>query len=498
MGPQLNADIKERICQAAHIQDAQKTPELAYVHPYPRHFSTACMALTHVDRSWRHVGLRYAWRTVYIDDALSNAAITAMRLTHGAYTRKLWIQVKFHSIASHYRRYAQTHENSDIQPFCDLARWPHLADLEIVYAHKCAFPGLASYLEPRLGRVRRLTIKGRVPIDMRRGALMLRSPDIEEIHFCAMPRCDDSLSSISSHSDPVLSLPIAASVSAITMTTLVDIRIVRSVLAQTRCQLRRLELIGLSSEQLATARVFCHYTTSTQQSARVWTQLLALSIKLSTESDGGSPVCVSLDPEEFPKLTNLAIADCPCSVAEEPEHPACISYGKSFSKQWPCLAHVRLQTLSNGDAWAIARSVSQLTTLHVSSDMLISPQCTMSAAGLWNLLTAALPLQSVSIRCAFAQAAFVDKHSDVRLDFGQVSKTSALYVVDTPHIVLTTHQAQDIRRACQNLVKLEVGNKKCGSSSISEHRGAEQRLCTPLLTSSHRRLASLVNFWRVE
>ncbi|KAJ2315029.1 hypothetical protein IWW52_004136, partial [Coemansia sp. RSA 2704] len=175
---------------------------------------------------WRLAGMRHAWQTLYIDDLLASSSIIAIRLAHGAYTRKLWIQVRFQSIASHYRRYALTHENTDIQPFCDLALWPRLTDLEIVYAHKCAFPGLTSYLEPRLGRIRRLTVSGRVPIDMRRGALLLRSAFLEEIHFFALPREDDSLSSIASHSDPILSRPFANSVRELTLTALIDIRIV--------------------------------------------------------------------------------------------------------------------------------------------------------------------------------------------------------------------------------------------------------------------------------
>ncbi|KAJ2535098.1 hypothetical protein IWW43_001890 [Coemansia sp. RSA 1935] len=348
MGTQLNADIKERICQAAYALDARHAPD--HTHPLPRHFATSCIALTHTSSSWRHTALRYAWRTLYIDDTLSNS-ISSIRTARGFYTRKLWIHVQFRTLTTHYRRYASTHENTRVQPFCDIALWPHLDDVEIVYAHKCAFPGLAAYLEPRMGRVRRLTVSGRVPIDMRRSVVLLQSPNIEEIHFRAVPREDDSVSSISSHNDPVLSLSLAPSVSALTMTTLVDIRIVRSVLAKARGQLKRLELIGMTSEQLATVGVFCQY--NAQPNARVWTQLCALTVRLAVNNDE-SLVCVHLAATEFPQLEALAIVDSPGSKAM-PEHPIRMSYDKSFAKQWPRLTYLRLQALSNNDAWAVAR-----------------------------------------------------------------------------------------------------------------------------------------------
>ncbi|KAJ2497773.1 hypothetical protein GGH96_004825 [Coemansia sp. RSA 1972] len=348
MSPQLNADIKERICQAAHALDAHHAPN--HTHPLPRHFATSCMALAHTSSSWRHIAYRYAWRTIYIDDMLSNS-ISSIRIARGTHTRKLWIHVQFRTLTTHYRRYAQTHESS-VQPFCDIALWPRLDDVEIVYAHKCAFPGLAAYLEPRLGRVRRLTVSGRVPIDMRRSFVLLQSQWIEEIHFQAVPREDDSVSSISSHNDPVLALSLAPSVSALTMTTLVDIRIVRLVLVKARTQLKRLELIGMSSEQLATAGVFCQY--SAQPSARVWTQLCVLTVRMAVNDE--SLVCVRLDATEFPRLEALAIVDNPGFGTVVPEHPTRISYEKSFAKQWPRLTHLRLQALSNNDAWAVARS----------------------------------------------------------------------------------------------------------------------------------------------
>ncbi|KAJ2188037.1 hypothetical protein EV181_002431, partial [Coemansia sp. RSA 532] len=319
MGTELNADIKERICQAAYALDARHAPD--HTHPLPRHFATSCIALTHTSSSWRHTALRYAWRTLYIDDTLSNS-ISSIRTARGFYTRKLWIHVQFRTLTTHYRRYASTHENTRVQPFCDIALWPQLDDVEIVYAHKCAFPGLAAYLEPRMGRVRRLTVSGRVPIDMRRSVVLLQSPNIEEIHFRAVPREDDSVSSISSHNDPVLSLSLAPSVSALTMTTLVDIRIVRSVLAKARGQLKRLELIGMTSEQLATVGVFCQY--NAQPSARVWTQLCALTVRLAVNNDE-SLVCVHLAATEFPQLEALAIVDSPGSKAM-PEHPIRMSY----------------------------------------------------------------------------------------------------------------------------------------------------------------------------
>ncbi|KAJ2772109.1 hypothetical protein IWQ56_001524, partial [Coemansia nantahalensis] len=127
--------------------DAQHPPTGA------RHFARLCFALTHVDSEWRRVGLRHAWHTVYVDDRLPHSAIAEMRAAHGRHTRKMWVQVTFGGIASHYRRYLHARDNWDIQPFCDLHRWPRLRDLEISYEHKCAFPALAAYIEPRLGAV---------------------------------------------------------------------------------------------------------------------------------------------------------------------------------------------------------------------------------------------------------------------------------------------------------------------------------------------------------
>ncbi|KAJ2455268.1 hypothetical protein EV183_001004, partial [Coemansia sp. RSA 2336] len=247
----LNADIKERICQIAHDHDSIHIADTAFAAIGPRHFSTLCLVLTHVDSEWRHVGLRYAWRTLFIDDELPGPTMTLIRKTYGRYTRKLWIQLKFQSIASHYRRYALTHENMDVRPFYDLLQWPSLLDLEIAYTHKCAFPGLAAYLQPRLGRVRRLTITGRVPIDMRRSALLMSSPWLEEIHFRALPREDDSLSSFFSHNDSTMYSKPAPNIQALTISSLIDIRVASAVLAKSKPHLQKLELLGMSCLQLA-------------------------------------------------------------------------------------------------------------------------------------------------------------------------------------------------------------------------------------------------------
>ncbi|KAJ2302703.1 hypothetical protein IWW55_003290 [Coemansia sp. RSA 2706] len=495
MAPQLNADIKERICQIAHAQDAQHIAEPS--HPGPRHFSTLCAVLTHVDSEWRLAGMRHAWQTLYIDDLLASSSIIAIRLAHGAYTRKLWIQVRFQSIASHYRRYALTHENTDIQPFCDLALWPRLTDLEIVYAHKCAFPGLTSYLEPRLGRIRRLTVSGRVPIDMRRGALLLRSAFLEEIHFFALPREDDSLSSIASHSDPILSRPFANSVRELTLTALIDIRIVCAVLGRARQQLRRLELIGMSSEQLATAGLLRLTGSAQPTHSRVWTQLAVLAIGLLVYTNEGSPVCVNLDASEFPQLRTLAITDCPRSSAFAPDSPTRISYEQTFAKDWERLTRLRLPALSNGDAWAVAKRTPRLATLHVQSGLSLCEDSVMSATGLWHLLTAAIPLNTVCVSCPHAQSSCADR-SEAVLDFGSIGKNHPARIIDTPLISLTERQVLAIRRACCQLFRLEFRGRTSRDSCVVQFRQTE-RLHSPLfIAAPYRGLANLVNFWRVE
>ncbi|KAJ2543449.1 hypothetical protein GGH12_003593 [Coemansia sp. RSA 1822] len=483
MGPHLNADIKERICQAVHVLDAQHAPD--HAHPLPRHFATSCMALTHTNSSWRHIAYRYAWRTLYIDDMLSSS-ITSIRIARGTHTRKLWIHVQFHTLAIHYRRYASTHENTRVQPFCDIALWPHLDDVEIVYAHKCAFPGLAAYLEPRLGRVRRLTVSGRVPIDMRRSIVLLQSRWIEEIHFCALPREDDSLSSISSHNDPVLNLSLAPSVSALTITTLVDIRIVRSVLAKARAQLKRLELIGMSSEQLATIGVFCQYNA---QSAHAWTQLCVLTVRMAVDYNE-SLVCVRLDAAEFPRLEALAIVDNPGSKAVVPEYPTRISYEKSFAKQWPRLSRLRLQALSNDDTWAIARFVPQLSTLRVCSDLYLCSESMPSATGLWHLLATAAPLQAVSINCVNAQCVHEESDSS-KLDFGQLGKNQYVRSISAPHMVLSSNQVMSIRQACLNLTTFNAGS---GIISLK----SETSRALWFISAPSQSFARLVNKWLLE
>ncbi|KAJ2467686.1 hypothetical protein GGI02_003954, partial [Coemansia sp. RSA 2322] len=234
--PPLNIDIKERICQAAHVYGVHQTKKsaLSGQRSTSRQFSTLNFTLAKVDREWRRVALKYAWHTVYVDDCMTEGALETTRMAYGRYTRKLCVQIKFKGIASHYRRYSQTHENADFQPFCDLHLWLNLRELEIVYAHKCAFPGLAKYLEPRLGNIGVLTIKGRVPIDMRRSAMFLKSGRLLEVNFRSLPREDDSISTISDLNDPILAHQVSNTITSLSLSTLIDVRIVRSVLASTR------------------------------------------------------------------------------------------------------------------------------------------------------------------------------------------------------------------------------------------------------------------------
>ncbi|KAJ2852260.1 hypothetical protein IWW36_000403 [Coemansia brasiliensis] len=335
MFPRLNGDIKERICQIAHSYDSKRIADTTFAAIGPRHFSTSCVVLTHVDSEWRYVGLRYAWHTLFVDDELSGPTMSLIRKIYGKYTRKLWVQLKFQSIASHYRRYALTHENMDVRPFYDLPQWPSLLDLEIVYTHKCAFPGLATYLQPRLGRIRRLTITGRVPIDMRRSALLTYSPWLEEIHFKALPREDDSLSSIFNHSDPALFSTLAPNIQALTISSLIDIRITSAVLSKAKQHLHKLRLLGMLSEQLVTIGVLCSQDDSSQARKHVWSGLQSLSIKLLVNSAEDTPVFLRLDSTEFPVLKALEISDSSCAAMCISEHPVRIFYGSTLAKEWP-------------------------------------------------------------------------------------------------------------------------------------------------------------------
>ncbi|KAJ2889617.1 hypothetical protein IWW38_004601, partial [Coemansia aciculifera] len=365
MPPLLNIDVKELICQAAHVHQ-QKS--LSGPRSWSRQFATLSHTLARVDSEWRLVARKYAWHTLYVDDSPTLCTLADIRATYGRYTRKLCIQIKFKGIALHYRQYSQANGNADFQPFCELSLWPKLRELEIIYAHKCAFPGLAKYLEPRLGSICILTIKGRVPIDMRRSAMFLKSSSLHEVNVRSLPRADDSVSTISHHNDPILTYRVAESITSISLSTLIDVRIIRSVLATTRLQLQRLELIGLHPAQLAAVGLSrldqdIHNTALWRSP---WASLTLLCIKLCTHSDDGGVLRINMDADEFPRLACLTFLDCSPSIAAT-EHSLLFSYEQTLAKEWSNLRHLRVLALSNYDAHMLTQCAPQLLTIRVQS-----------------------------------------------------------------------------------------------------------------------------------
>ncbi|KAJ1648507.1 hypothetical protein LPJ64_000205 [Coemansia asiatica] len=470
----LNIDIKERICRAAFSNNIR----IAESSKKPYQFSLLAFTFTHVDSEWRHVALKYAWHTVYVDEPAIERVLEEIQAIHGRYTRKLCIDVKFKSIVSHYRRYSLTHENADLQPFCSLSLWPQLSELEINYLHKCAFPGLASYLEPRMGTIQKLTIRGRVPIDMRRGALFLRSEYLEEIRIDALPKSDDSLSTISSHNDPLLTMSISEHITSLSLTTLIDIRIIRSVLLTARSRLSRLELSGLCPAQLATVRIsHLGQDIHSSNSPRLWVRLRMLRLRLSMrQSDDDEPVQLNIDASEFPQLLSLHISDCFADKTAS-EYPSMVSYEQTFSKTWPQLADLHLPALSDSDAHAISQCMPELVGLSVCSACLFSAGHQISALGIWHLLTDLSRLISVVIIVSPAHnqsgSAANSEHSKfiiaraenapfLSLNFGLIRKDHPLRVLDIPKIRLTEHQAHAIRQQCLRISEFnaDVTNKK--------------------------------------
>ncbi|KAI9474499.1 hypothetical protein BX667DRAFT_525792, partial [Coemansia mojavensis] len=504
MLPRLNADIKERICQIAHDHDSIHVTDTTFAAIGPRHFSTLCLALTHIDSEWRQVGLRYAWRTLFVDDELSGSTMTSIRKTYGKYTRKLWIQLKFRSIASHYRRYALTHDNMDVRPFYDLPQWPSLLDLEIAYTHKCAFPGLAAYLQPRLGRIHRLTITGRVPIDMRRSALLMSSPWLEEIHFSALPREDDSLSSIFNHNDSTLYSKPAPNIRALTISSLIDIRVACAVLSKSKQRLQKLKVLGMSFEQLITIGVLSSQDHSSRAHKHVWSELQSLSIKLVINHAENSPVFLRMDSAEFPALEALKISDSPFSAMCVSDRPVQILYGSTFAKEWPLLKYLHLQALSDQDVQLVAKHLPQLKALRVHTNLRLVSQCTLGAAGLYHLLAAQTALCQLSVCSPNAQV----KETHDAVDFNSIGINRQIRVINIPQVLLTRHQLDTIKQACPRLDKLEhkatdtltaSSGIKSDKLCVAETADYESVWNHPLLAvAPYQSFTSFMNFLRME
>ncbi|KAJ1768184.1 hypothetical protein IW138_005679 [Coemansia sp. RSA 986] len=362
-------------------------------------FTGANFTLTHVDSEWRRIAMRYAWHTIYIDDCLPNAMFSEIQDSYGYYTRKLFAAVRFRGIVSHYRRYSMTHENPDLQPFCDLHKWTRLQELDIMYAHKCAFPGLANYIEPRLGNIRKITLRGRIPIDMRRAVMFLNSPKLEEIHVCAFLREDDPISAITTHNDPILLMPIANNLSTIRLTTSIDIRIINAVLCTGRQQLHKVELIGLCPTQLVASGVTrAPSTLSAVREKCIWTTLRVLTIKLCIHSLRGIPAHIYFEAAEFPRLKCLRISEC-SSIFSDSEFPLDIIYGGSFSNTWPELRYLRLLTLSDTDSLSISQNIPKLSRIDIQSTHALKQRCITTVHGIWHLLTSSLPLDTIKLTC---------------------------------------------------------------------------------------------------
>ncbi|KAJ1793831.1 hypothetical protein LPJ59_004670 [Coemansia sp. RSA 2399] len=504
MIPRLNCDIKERICQIAHQDHAQKIGILPPLQGMQ--FSGTNFTLTHVDSEWRRIAMRYAWHTIYIDDCLPNAMFSEIQTKYGHYARKMYAAVRFRGIVSHYRRYCMTHENADLQPFCDLHRWPRLQELDITYTHKCAFPGLANYVEPRLGDIRKVTIRGRIPIDMRRAVMFLNSPKLEEIHVCAFLREDDPLSSIATHNDPILLMPVAENLSTIRLTMSVDIRVINAVLCAGRQQLRKVELIGLCPTQLVASGVTrAPYALSVARERCVWAALTVLSIKLCTHSLRGMPAHIYFEAADFPRLECLKITDC-SSVVSDSEFPLDIVYGRSFSAKWPELRYLRLLALADADSLSISQNIPQLARIDIQSTQLLKQRCITTLRGVWNLLASSLPLDTVKVTCFGeedngSERSSMDTHAD--LEFSAVRDNHPLRLLVAPNVILTHQQITTIRRKCQRISEFSVSSgvdngvasscaKEC-SESIAQIRGV------PYLASvappPYRRMLRIMNLW---
>lgn len=487
MLPVLNIDIKEGICRAAYNH------QLSNISSHPndpistsQQFASLCYTLSLVDSEWRHVALRHAWRTVYVDNHSIESALPEIRDKFGRYTRRMCIHVKFKSIASHYRRRNSfTQITTEFRPFCDLPLWPRLQILEIIYTHKCAFPGLAQYLEPRLANIHTVVVSGRVPIDMRRYALFLKSKCLREVNISSLPDRQDSLSTLSDPGDPILFELPSESITAISLSVLVDIRIVRSVLANTRHQLKKLELVGLCSNQLITAGISHPLLTTDEPSSlstHPWEELESLSISLHIDPDLEN-VTVNFDADEFPQLTSLSITQShPDSDTDPidpcPSPPLSFLYGQTFTKHWAKLTHLRLLALNNTDVQMVIHHVMNLSTLHVVSSY-GSP--VFDARSLWLLLLSPLPLKTMSVDCQTLTQYIAE------LDFSLVRLNHPIREIHMQHVTLSCDQMSSLLDQCPRL-------SNCLNTGLALKPTAVECLSkTATIYSNY--LAKLVDMW---
>ncbi|KAJ1724478.1 hypothetical protein LPJ53_001248 [Coemansia erecta] len=365
---QLNTDIKERISYAARKHSISRSSPCEGSSPPAEQFAQLAFTLTHVDRAWRHVALKHAWHTVHLTTPALDPLIPSLLHAHGArHTRRLIVKVHFKSILSHYRRYTQTHEESECQPFGSLGEWRALRVLEVEYMHKCAFPGLAAYLEPRMQGVSRLVVRGRVPVDMRRAVVFLQADGLRCVEIEGQPAVDDSLSTVSSHGDALLARRLGASITSLRLSTLVDIRIVRAILGNTsdaRMQLCELKLHAFGPAQLTAIELSRAARDIHVSKPRVWHSLHTLSLHISLASDDDIPA-VSLDADEFPQLVRLCIRPAEPEYMQDDLVRGRMAYAQTFAKPWRALEHVRLGWAGAADIRDVGGAVAGLLSLRV-------------------------------------------------------------------------------------------------------------------------------------
>ncbi|KAI8323085.1 hypothetical protein GQ54DRAFT_125189 [Martensiomyces pterosporus] len=478
MLPALNIDIKERISEVISQRRWNTSESKAGLAGTWNN----SLVLSHVDSEWRRVALRHVWSTVYVDTPRIEAVLPLIRSTHGRYTRKLYVRVQFRSIDTFYRRYTQTDENANLQPFCELSLWPSLVELEVDYVHKCAFPGLAKYLQPRLGGIRVLTISGRVPIDMRRDALFLQSDSLHEICFRAAPTEGDSLSTVSRYPDPILSQKVSSSITHITLTALIDIRIIRWVMSSLALQLKRLEILGLSAEQLLYVGVACADREASWRTPHTWPALESLSIVLSIAPEFSPMVSVCLDASGFPQLRLLCISASITLPLRQAEYSTALSFGQTFARTWPNVVRLELPVLGDRDAKMIAQNVPSLMVIGIQPASATSLAPLPGIRELWHLLTSPLALASISFSHEHSAAYTAPKPEDANslVDFTTVRKPHPLRLLNTPGILLSASQVRDIRLRCPQLARLDANTAESTDASESKHAlPATIQACTP-------------------